>query len=68
MVYDTVYAHQDAHDDLRLSLNSTAIAWGSASKTYMAMFNVASACGLAAAGAAAGVSWPYFVCCAAGSA
>jgi 4-hydroxybenzoate polyprenyltransferase len=67
MVYDTVYAHQDAADDAKLLLNSTAVAWGSNSKIYMAAFNVVSACFLTAAGVTAGLSWPYFVCCIGGS-
>ena len=28
LVYDTIYAHQDKHDDAKLGLNSTALAFG----------------------------------------
>lgn len=35
LVYDTVYAHQDIVDDLRIGVKSSAIALGSASKSFL---------------------------------
>ena len=28
MIYDTIYAHQDKADDIKIGIKSTAIAWG----------------------------------------
>ena len=35
IAYDTIYAHQDKEDDLALGLKSTAIRFGSATKTWL---------------------------------
>lgn len=36
--YDTIYAHQDAEDDLMVGLKSTALRFGEASPTWVAAF------------------------------
>lgn len=39
--YDTIYAHQDIEDDLKIGVKSTAIRFGSHSKTIIALFYTA---------------------------
>ena len=38
MAYDTIYAHQDADDDLRIGIKSTALRFGKDTKLYVAGF------------------------------
>jgi 4-hydroxybenzoate polyprenyltransferase len=38
MAYDTIYAHQDADDDLRIGIRSTALRFGKDTKLYVAGF------------------------------
>ena len=60
IVYDTLYAHQDAADDARLGLRSTALLMGSASREILSGFALAAGAGWAVAGAAAGIAGaPY---------
>ncbi|PNH02840.1 4-hydroxybenzoate polyprenyltransferase, mitochondrial, partial [Tetrabaena socialis] len=61
LVYDTIYAHQDKHDDVAAGVKSTALLLGSASKAWFAGFTTAAAGCLAAAGAAAGCGLPYAI-------
>lgn len=42
LAYDTVYAHQDKEDDMRLGIRSTALHFGDDSKTYVQRFLVAA--------------------------
>jgi 4-hydroxybenzoate polyprenyltransferase len=63
LIYDTIYAHQDKADDIKIGVKSTALAWGEHTKTIMQ--------GLAAvqlglfwyAGLSAGLGLPYFPAC-----
>jgi 4-hydroxybenzoate polyprenyltransferase len=75
LLYDTVYAHQDAADDEKIGVKSTALrlremAGGRAegTKKYLAMFGAASTAGLCAAGHAAGVGPVFYVGAAASAA
>ncbi len=36
LVYDTIYAHQDTHDDEAIGIRSTALHFGDRTKTYLA--------------------------------
>jgi len=36
--YDTIYAHQDREDDMRIGIRSTALRFGENSKNYVAIF------------------------------
>ena len=54
LVYDTIYAHQDAADDARLGVGSTALRFGGHTKAVLGAFSLAMLAGLAAAGQAAG--------------
>ena len=75
LLYDTVYAHQDAADDEKIGVKSTALrlremAGGrtEGTKKYLAMFGAASTAGLCAAGHAAGVGPVFYVGAAASAA
>jgi len=58
--YDTIYAHQDKADDLRVGVKSTALAFGAATKPLVALFYGLFLAGLAAAGWATGLDWPFY--------
>lgn len=60
LLYDTVYAHQDKEDDVDAGVRSTALLFGDDTKRYLTGFGGASAVGLCAAGAAAGLGWPFY--------
>ena len=58
--YDTIYAHQDKEDDAFVGVHSTARLFGSQSGRWIAVFYILALLGFAAAGAAAGLGWPYW--------
>lgn len=62
MTYDTIYAHQDKKFDVKAGIKSTALAWGSRSKTIC---NVMTACQFSLyvlAGLNSGLLWgPGFI-------
>ncbi|PSC75871.1 4-hydroxybenzoate polyprenyl transferase [Micractinium conductrix] len=60
LVYDTIYAHQDKADDVRVGIRSTALTFGDRTKHYCAAFAAANAALLCAAGAAAGAGPAYY--------
>ena len=51
LVYDTIYAHQDKKDDLKVGVKSTALTFGDRTKSYLAGFGGANVACLTAAGA-----------------
>ena len=53
--YDTIYAHQDKEDDLRVGVKSSAIALGSHTRPWLFAFYAGALLLWAAAGAAAGL-------------
>jgi 4-hydroxybenzoate polyprenyltransferase len=59
--YDTIYAHQDKEDDALIGVKSTALRLGASTKPWLAVFFGLAVAGLAAAGAAAGLSWPFYL-------
>ena len=60
LVYDTIYAHQDAVDDAAIGVRSTALRFGADTPRWLSGFSVAAVAGLAQAGHAVGVGWPYY--------
>ena len=58
--YDTIYAHQDKADDARIGLRSSALALGGRSRVAIWLLYGAFLAGLAAAGALAGLAWPFY--------
>lgn len=63
--YDTIYAHQDAEDDALVGVRSTARLFGRSSRRWILFFYALAVTGFAAAGAAAGLGWPYWMALAA---
>ncbi|CAM0908530.1 unnamed protein product [Alopecurus aequalis] len=60
LVYDTIYAHQDKEDDLRVGVKSTAIRFGDLTKQWISAFGAASIGSLALTGYNAELAWPYY--------
>eukprot|EP00854_Cymbomonas_tetramitiformis_P007044 gene7044-8400_t len=60
IVYDTIYAHQDKKDDVKVGVRSSALLFGSSTPAWLTGFTVATVAGLACAGSTAGLSWPYY--------
>jgi 4-hydroxybenzoate polyprenyltransferase len=58
--YDTIYAHQDKQDDLKIGVRSTALLFKGKSKQWVAGFYGASVLFWALAGIAAHSGWAYF--------
>ena len=59
LVYDTIYAHQDAADDVRVGVRSTALHFGAKTPQWLAGFGGGMVACLAASGFAAGAG-PFF--------
>jgi 4-hydroxybenzoate polyprenyltransferase len=59
VVYDTIYASQDAKDDRALGLGSTALRFGARTKHWLAGFSALSVAGVAAAGVNAGLGLQF---------
>jgi 4-hydroxybenzoate polyprenyltransferase len=59
--YDTIYAHQDKEDDALVGVKSTALRFGAATRIWLTAFYGLAAILFAAAGAAAGMAWPYYL-------
>jgi 4-hydroxybenzoate polyprenyltransferase len=57
--YDTIYAHQDKEDDVRIGVKSSALALGARTRPWLFVFYAAAAALWAGAGASAGLAWPY---------
>jgi len=66
LVYDTIYAHQDAKDDARIGMRSTALHFGGDTKRWLTGFSAAMVAGLCAAGFA-NEAGPLFYAGAAGA-
>ncbi|KAF3964805.1 hypothetical protein CMV_010943 [Castanea mollissima] len=60
LVYDTIYAHQDKEDDLKVGVKSTALRFGDSTKEWINGFGIASISSLALCGYNAGIGWPYY--------
>lgn len=61
LVYDTIYAHQDKEDDIRVGVKSTALRFGDSTKEWISGFGAACISSLALSGYNANLEWPYYV-------
>ncbi|XP_002988480.2 4-hydroxybenzoate polyprenyltransferase, mitochondrial [Selaginella moellendorffii] len=59
LVYDTIYAHQDKEDDLKVGVKSTALRFGDHTCLWLTGFSAASVSFLALAGYNTGIGWPF---------
>jgi 4-hydroxybenzoate polyprenyltransferase len=59
--YDTIYAHQDRLDDLKLGLKSTAIKFGEKTEKYINWFYTITVTMVAFAGGASGMGTTFFL-------
>jgi 4-hydroxybenzoate polyprenyltransferase len=66
--YDTIYAHQDKEDDALIGVKSSALRLGDRTRPALFVFYAGATALLAAAGAAAQLSWPFYALLAAGAA
>ncbi|BAF23631.1 Os08g0388900 [Oryza sativa Japonica Group] len=68
LVYDTIYAHQDKEDDVKVGVKSTALRFGDSTKPWISGFGAACIANLALSGYNADLAWPYYPFLAAASA
>ncbi|CAL0306435.1 unnamed protein product [Lupinus luteus] len=67
LVYDTIYAHQDIEDDLKVGVKSTALRFGDSTKEWITGLGIACLGNLALSGFNAELGWPYYAFLAAAS-
>ncbi|XP_057466135.1 4-hydroxybenzoate geranyltransferase 2 [Actinidia eriantha] len=67
LVYDTIYAHQDKEDDLKVGVKSTALLFGDSTKKWVTGFGMACIFSLALSGFNANIGWPFYAFLAAAS-
>jgi len=60
MIYDTIYAHQDKHDDVIIGMKSTAIKFGDQTPVCLSCFATTMLSCLAYCGWSTGQTWPYY--------
>lgn len=60
LIYDTIYAHQDKVDDLKLGLKSTAIKFGDKTKIWLSFFSTGMISSLLVTGITTSQIWPYY--------
>ncbi|CAN8230840.1 unnamed protein product [Cochlearia groenlandica] len=60
LVYDTIYAHQDKEDDVKVGVMSTALRFGDNTKLWLTGFGTASMGFLALSGLSADLGWQYY--------
>ncbi|XP_072243600.1 4-hydroxybenzoate polyprenyltransferase, mitochondrial [Leuresthes tenuis] len=60
LIYDTIYAHQDKEDDIKVGVKSTALKFQEQTKPWLSGFTVAMMSGLVVAGVNAGQTLPYY--------
>ncbi|KAL2632488.1 hypothetical protein R1flu_003967 [Riccia fluitans] len=60
LVYDTIYAHQDKEDDVKVGVRSTALRFGDKTRTWLAGFSATCMSGLTLAGINADLGWPFY--------
>ncbi len=58
--YDTIYAHQDKEDDVRIGVKSTALRLGAATRPWLFGFYAGAMTLIATAGILADLAWPFF--------
>ena len=60
LIYDTIYAHQDKYDDLKIGVYSTALRFGPRTPYWLCAFSTVAVAALDVAGFANMQSWLYF--------
>jgi 4-hydroxybenzoate polyprenyltransferase len=65
--YDTIYAHQDKKDDIKIGVKSTALRLGEQTKIWLTAFSVGMITNLGIAGYVTDQTWPFFLAVAATS-
>lgn len=60
LVYDTIYAHQDKEDDLKVGIKSTALRFGDQTQIWLSGFGVACISCLTLSGFNAAIGWPFY--------
>ncbi|XP_028270113.1 4-hydroxybenzoate polyprenyltransferase, mitochondrial [Parambassis ranga] len=60
LIYDTIYAHQDKEDDIKVGVKSTALRFQEHTKPWLCGFTVAMMSGLVVAGINSGQTFPYY--------
>uniref|UniRef100_A0A914XV17 4-hydroxybenzoate polyprenyltransferase, mitochondrial n=1 Tax=Panagrolaimus superbus TaxID=310955 RepID=A0A914XV17_9BILA len=67
MIYDTIYAHQDKEDDIKIGVKSTALRFGDETKPWLTVFSAGMITNLTIAGIITDQTWPFFLAVAATS-
>ncbi|RVE67919.1 hypothetical protein OJAV_G00086420 [Oryzias javanicus] len=65
LIYDTIYAHQDKEDDVKVGVKSTALRFQDQTKLWLSGFTAAMMSGLVVAGVNAEQTLPYYAALAA---
>ncbi|XP_054466877.1 4-hydroxybenzoate polyprenyltransferase, mitochondrial [Anoplopoma fimbria] len=60
LIYDTIYAHQDKEDDIKVGVKSTALRFQEQTKPWLSGFMVAMMSGLVVTGVNAEQTLPYY--------
>jgi 4-hydroxybenzoate polyprenyltransferase len=60
LLYDTIYAHQDKKDDMKVGIKSTAVTFGERTKVWLSGFGIANVACLSVAGVMADCHLPFF--------
>ncbi|XP_024130301.1 4-hydroxybenzoate polyprenyltransferase, mitochondrial [Oryzias melastigma] len=60
LIYDTIYAHQDKEDDVKVGVKSTALRFQDQTKLWLSGFTAAMMSGLVVAGVNAEQTLPYY--------
>ncbi|XP_071339738.1 4-hydroxybenzoate polyprenyltransferase, mitochondrial [Trachinotus anak] len=60
LIYDTIYAHQDKEDDIKVGVKSTALRFQEQTKPWLSGFTAAMMSGLVVAGVNAEQTLPYY--------
>lgn len=60
LIYDTIYAHQDKEDDIKVGVRSTALRFQEKTKPWLSGFAVAMISGLVVTGINTGQTLPYY--------
>lgn len=59
LVYDTIYAHQDKYDDIKVGVKSTALYFGQQTKLWLSGFGVVAITSLIVAGHNGDLGWIF---------
>ncbi|XP_057686818.1 4-hydroxybenzoate polyprenyltransferase, mitochondrial [Corythoichthys intestinalis] len=60
LIYDTIYAHQDKEDDIKVGVKSTALRFGEQTKPWLTGFAAAAMAGLVVVGLSTDQTLPYY--------